>query len=358
MNRGGGSKKGVLLVVKDTDETRRIRRLPRLYGTYLRRDRDGTVISDRWRMVTWKQFQSSLGEDGWLLLHPNWPRGKEAKQRYLHDPPVSRRRQVGVLTYHRIEEGVEAAIRQSGQHVAPRYVPAAGEEAMQMEAVVALAQELSTTFLDYQSVTEEVVEEARRKTAELIRELGLERAEHPDKQVITARITKGATLRDSLGRKNLLISLTRLYSVYLWAVRRLESFGVYTRKYQQQAHVLLFERAKMRWAIQWTVEELRRRVLAHANFKRPGVSVHKGTPQQLALMIEGIARGPLSLVRLKPYFPVAVEARECLFEAADLVRRRGFSGAKDIVEGVVISLSDVLLDYGCEWDVQQLDRAA
>lgn len=354
MNRGEGSKKGVLLVVEDTDETRRIRRLPRLYGTYLRRDRDGTIVSDRWQMVTWKQFQSSLGEDGWLLLHPDWPRGKEAKQRYLHDPPVSRRRQVGILTYHRVEEGVEAAIRQSGQHVAPRYVPAAGEEAMQMEAVVALAQELSATFLDYQSVTEEVVEAARARTAELIRRLGLERAEHPDKRVIATRITKGATLRDSLGRKNLLISLTQLYSVYLWAVRRLESFGVYTRKYQQQAHVLLFERRKMRWAIQWTAEELRRRILAQANFRDPQTMVWRGTVQPLAQMIEGIAQGPIQLVRLKPYFPVAYESWESLFETAQLVRRRDFAAARDVVEGVVRNLGEVLLDY----EDALLDKAA
>jgi len=336
---------GVILVVKDDPETRRVQRLPRIHGTWLRRDWDGTIWGARWRDLTHEQFRALLTEeDGWRLIFPGYLRGEKQKREYLLDPPASRRR-VSILTCYEVAEGVEAAIRLAQGHVASKYVPEVGDEARQMEAVIALAQELSATFLDYGSVTEEVVEEVRAKTAELIRRLGLERAKLPEKQVMTVRMAKGATLRDSLGRKNLLISLTRLYSTYLGAVRRLESFGVYTSKYEREAHMLLFERGKMRWALRWTVGELQRRVLAHVNFRDPQAKVWRGTAQPLAKMIEGIARGPLSLVQLKPYFPVAKEARESLFEAARLVRREDFAGARDIVEGVVGDLDEVLLNY-------------
>lgn len=330
--------RSVVLVMPDTEEYRKYRKARRLHGTSLRYDEKGNVIVERWVTVSSAKFATLyLDETEWVIIHPKMVKDPRA---YLENPPRDRRH-IAVKQFQVCESGLEAAIRMVGLHIRTPYLPEVGAEAQQMEGVIAQIRQLLLRFSEYATLTEAELEALKAKTIEVILALGFEASVHPLKRWVATRALAASGLKDARGRRNLLVSLTRLLSALLWALRRRTAFGEwYIPKYHLAYQALLVERRATRWAFEDTAKAIRS-ILGHINFRDPTASL-KGQNKIVARLLRELAKGPIAETKLRPYLGIAKVVQNLLRQAADIVESGNFLAAKGVLLEAVKCLKDCL----------------
>lgn len=310
-----------------------------LYGSDVRVDSEGNIFYPTWRQVE----RTEIGPEDYSLLS----RTREAEETYLARGLVTKRpHELRINKITKDGGSVEAAVR-SVEHVLETELK---RERPQMEMVIGRVGELFDLFVDFSTVTNEQLEETQRETYSRLARVGFD----PKTVILEEKkrmgdwLTKASGGRDSLARRNLLITAMALEAANRRAIGREEGIGETVSKFARMREALRFERAFSRGILGEVVQRLELGSMqGHCLFKYPE------RPAQNLGIVSGILntmRWQLTQPHVKPYRPAGIEAREILGEVVgllqvdkrrDIVDRNLFGQARSIIEEVLDIHKDV-----------------
>ena len=201
-------KRNITFFRKGGAETARRDNLPRLSPS-LREvgvDEEGVIYLRRWG-------RSQIGPDAEIL-------GPHQKGRdYSKSPPTTKRPvELEIIEY---PKGIETFIRGCSE-IGGQYstIQGEGREVYQIRKVSERLLELERIIANFENLTDDEVKGILSDNLAFLTENGLVRPQNWEKERIRDLLTRG--FRDSLGRRNVLVSLMRVYSASVSALRRAE----------------------------------------------------------------------------------------------------------------------------------------
>lgn len=324
MSRGPDQRDYSVYFVKKGEQQERLRFLKEkcrsLFGADVYYDQDGNISYFAWH---------GLPKEGFLPAK-FIKVSREHPQAVIYAPHsrYDRFKELRVRHVRKDDGSVETAIR-SIDHILEGEK---GRETAQAETVGHRAHELldlfSTSFIE---ITEEELKEARGKTYAILAKVGLDptTVEQEEKRKMTGWLIKGSFGKDSLGRRNRLITTMALSAAYRQAIERQKGIGTIVGKYVRIREALIFER-EFSWAIFADVlDRLRPEALpAHRLFKFPERSFSQSDSGIVVGMINTM-RFQLSQPHVKCYRTVGREAASILSKAVGLL---GENNRREIVD--------------------------
>lgn len=300
-----GFRKNAILIIRDTKEYDRWRRLPTFTGENdpqprkPRFDEEGNVYIPVNRV---KVPQEDIGrryitteEYGYEVLNRErvlWTFDNLPKTPTFYE-----------VILNKFDSDIESAIRMQ-RHVLEGYAPET--EATEIELarkVIARTDQIAHQFMGDRMSRDDLLLIARGIGHFLEEEVHLVDPRDPLKRKILDNLLK-IDPTDSLGRHNPLVLRTRVRAAYLAATKRVIIGGKIVRKFADNQQVLLFERETTRWALKTALEQLLS-VWGHADFNRPDSSATKLQRSAIANILLDISNGHLAQPRVKPYIYTA-----------------------------------------------------
>lgn len=278
-----------------------------LYGSDVRVDAEGNIYYPTWRQVEREQ----VGPEVFSLLSGT----RESGEVYLGRPLTTKKPYE--LRINRVtKEGgtVEVAIR-AMNHVIEGLIE---KEQPQMRMVRGRVAELFDLFADFSAMTDDQFQRAERETYRRLTEVEFDpkRVVLEEKQRIGTWLPKASGGKDSLGRRNWLITTMALEAAHRRAVEREMGIGEGVTKFVRMREALRFEEMFCREIFREIGDRLEPESMpAHYNFKYPQ------KPPQNVGPVMGILktiRWQLGLPRVNPYRRAGMAAREILDEVIDL----------------------------------------
>lgn len=315
------------------------RRCRPLFGSDIRVDREGNIFYPTWRQV--KREEVEPGEYGLLS------KKREKEETYLARSLVTKF--LYELQIHQIREdggSVEAGIR-SVEHVLATELK---REKPQMKKVRERIGELFGLFANFSAVTDEQLEEAEKETYRRLTqvELNPQRVILEEKKRLAQWLVKASGGRDSLERRNWLITMMALAAANRRAFERRLGIGETVSKFARMREALVFAREFSREILGEVVYRLEpQRIPAHYLFKYPE------SPPQNTGIVTGILRTmrwQLTQPPIKPYKPTGLIAGEALEEVVNLleknrrreiVERNLFGEVKETLEEVLVKYQEI-----------------
>ena len=285
-----------------------------LYGSDVRFDSKGNIFYPTWRQVK----RETVGPEDYSLLSKK----RRKEEIYLAQRLVTKKPYE--LRIHQVTKdggSVEAGIR-SVEHVLATELK---REKPQTEMVKGRINELFDLFVDFSSVTDEQLEEAKRETYSRLAQVGFDpqKAFLEEKRRMANWLIKASGGKDSLERRNRLIIMMALEAAHRRAVRREQGIGETVSKFARMREALRFERAFSREISEEVRQRLEpQRMPAHYLFKYPE------KPPQNVGSVKGVLNTmcwQLTQPHVKPYRTASTKAKEVLEEVVDLLKenRRG-----------------------------------
>lgn len=312
-----------------------------LYGSDVQVDSGGNIFYPTWRQVK----RTEVGPEDYSLLS----RKREGEETYLARGLVTKRpHELRINEITKDGGSVEAATR-SVEHGLETELK---RERPQMEMVKGRVGELFDLFADPSTVTDEQLEKAQRETYSRLARLGFnpETVILEEKQRMASWLTKASGGRDSLARRNPLITVMALEAANRRAIERELGIGETVSKFVRMREALRFERTFSRGILEEVAQRLDPQSMPrHYLFKYPE------RPAQNVGIVSGILntmRWQLTQPHVKPYRPAGMEAREVLGEVVeflkmdrrrDIVERNLFGHAQSIVKEVLDRHKDIYL---------------
>ena len=310
-----------------------------LYGSDVRFDSEGNIFYPTWRQVNREEVEPTA----YSLLSKEKEIGKVYLARELVTKKLYEQR-INKVT----KDGgpVEVAIR-SVEHVLETELE---REIPQMKVMKLTISELFDLFADFSAVTDEQLEEAQNMTYCRLEQVELNPGKVilEEKQRMVNWLKKASGGRDTLTRRNPLITAMALEAAYIRAVERELGIGQTVSKFARMREALRFERAFSRGILEEVVQRLELQSMpGHYLFKYPEKSA------QNVGVVSGIVntlRWKLTQLHVRPYRPAGIEAREILGEVVGLLkvdRRREitdknlFGQVRNIIEEVLDIHKDV-----------------
>lgn len=310
-----------------------------LYGSDIRVDSDGNIFYPTWHQVK----REGVGPETHSLLSKT----REKEESYLARPLTTKLPYESRINRITKDEGsVEAGIRSVEYALGTELE----KEKPQMGMVRGRISELFDLFANFSEVTDEQLEEAVGETHRRLANVGFDpqKVVLEEKERMASWLIKASGGRDSIERKNRLITMMALEAANRRVVEREQGIGETVSKFVRMREALRFERAFSREILGEVRERLEpQRIPAHHLFKYP-----EKPPQNVGPVV-GIlntSRWQLTQPHVKPYRPAGMEAREVLGEVADLLgkNRRGeiverelFGQARGILEEVLDTHKDI-----------------
>lgn len=309
-----------------------------LYRSGVRFDAEGNIFYPTWRQVK----RQEIDRHNYALLSSTRMR----EDLYLELSLVTK--SPYGLRINRVAKdggGVDVAIR-SVEHVLESE---AEKEMPQMKMVKGRIGELFDLFGDFSSVTEDQLNESISTTYDRLESAGFDPKTVllEEKDQMGQWLIKGSGGKDSLKRRNNLITMMALQAANRRAVVREQGIGEVMAKFVRMREALRFEREFCREIFREIIERLVPQAMpAHYLFRYPD------EPAQNAGIVRGILNTScwqLTQPHVKPYRFAGMEARRILGEAVDLLgedRRREivervlFEQARNILESVLSGCKD------------------
>jgi len=306
-----------------------------LYRSGVRFDAEGNIFYPTWRQVK----RQEVGPQDYSLLS----RTRMNEDLYLGLSLVTKKPYE--LRINRIAKdggGVKVAIR-SVEHVLESEIE---KEMPQMQMVRGRIGELFDLFGDFSSVTEEQFNDSMRTTCDRLARVGFnpETVLLEEKDQMGQWLIKGSGGKDSLARRNNLITMMVLQAAYRRAVVREQGIGQIMSKFVRMREALRFEQEFCREIFTEVMDRLAPQAMqAHYLFRYPD------KPAQNVWIVTGMLKTACWLLtqpHVKPYRPAAREAEEVLREAVELfsenrrqeiVERELFEQARRILEDTLRS---------------------
>lgn len=315
------------------------RRCRPLFGSDVRVDKEGNIFYPTWSQVK----REKVEPDEYSLLSKK----REGEETYLARRLITKSiYELQICQIKENEGGVEAGIR-SVEHVLTTELK---REKPQTRAVKRRIDELFGLFTNFSTLTNEQLEEAERETYRRLAQVELDPQTVllEEKRRMTQWLVKASGGRDSLERRNWLITIMALVAANRRAFERRAGIGETVSKFARMREALVFAREFSREILGEVVYWLEpQRMPAHYLFKYPG---------KLAQNV-GIVRGMLETMRwqltqpqVKPYRPAGTEAREVLGTAVSLlerderreiVERNLFGEARGVLEEVLVKYQKI-----------------
>ncbi len=310
-----------------------------LYGSDVQVNYEGTIFYPTWRQVK----RTEVGPEDYSLLSKK----REGEESYLARGLVTKRPHE--LRINRITKdggSVEVAIR-SVEHALETELK---REKPHMEMVRGRVGELFDLFADPFTVTDEQLDEAQRETCRRLAWVGFDPKTVilEEKRRMASWLTKASGGRDSLTRRNPLITAMALEAANRRAIERERGIGETVSKFGRMREALRFERVFSRGILGEAAQRLEPQSMpGHYLFKHPE------RPAQNVGIVRGILNTTcwqLTQSQVKPYRPAGLEARKVLGEVVgllevdrrrDVVDRKLFGQARDIIEEVLNKHKDV-----------------
>ncbi len=289
-----------------------------LYGSDARVDKDGNIFYPTYHQVR----REKVTPENYSLLSEKRQKGEV----YLAQELVTK-----ILYERRINRvtkdggSVEAGIR-SVEHALETELKI---EKPQMEMIRGRTAELFDLFADFSAVDDEQLEKAERETYKRLDEARYDpqKVVLEEKQRMAAWLTKASGGKDSLKRRNSLITIMALGAAHRRMVKREMGIGETVSKFVRMREALCFGREFSREILEEVRQRLEpQRIPAHDLFKHPDKPLGK----------VGIVKGmlktmcwQLTLPPVKPYRPAGMEARGILEE---VIRLLGQDQREEIIE--------------------------
>ncbi|MCG2692381.1 hypothetical protein L6272_06205 [Microgenomates group bacterium] len=286
----------LVLVVPKKDA--RVMKLPPMMGENfaLRLDDLGTIYHQRWRGINIKAVERT--DDKWQLLYP---RPDRVQADYLTDIP---KHKTGVAVWQPVAfQTIESAIRAQG-HVIDKVVSGSDHsDLLQADRVIKVVDELADAVLSG-NLKDGCLDSLSQRTEEFLIENRLIDVQASRKVMMSLMLQK-AFDKDSLNRTNPLVMRTRLRSAFLQATRQLVFVSKVAEKYTTNKVQLEYEREMTRWALKEAGDLLKRKIEAHAGFRKQGEESYRQRQILEKIIIEEISHGLLMVPRVKPYLAAA-----------------------------------------------------
>lgn len=304
-----------------------------LYGSDVRYDSEGSIFYPTWH----QEKREEVKPETHSLLSRKRVRGEVYLAQRLVTKQLYGRR---INTVTKDGGGVDVAIR-SFEHVLESE---AEEEMPQMGMVRGRIGELFDLFGDFSSVTEDQLKDSTNVTYDRLARAGFdpETVHLEEKTKMGYWLIKGSGGKDSLKRRNRLITIMALEAANRRAVERMQGIGAVMAKFVRMREALRFEREFCREIFTEVMDRLALQAMqSHYLFRYPD------KPSQNAGIVRGILNTlywQLTQPHVKPYRFAGMEARKILGEAVDLlgedrrreiVERSLFEQARSILESAL-----------------------
>lgn len=313
-----------------------------LYGSDIQVDLEGNIFYPTWRQVK----RTEVGPEDYSLLSET----RESEEIYLARRLTTKNpHELRINKITKNGGSVEAAIR-SADHVLETELE---REKPQMKMVRRRITELFNLFADPSAVTDEQLEEAQRKTYIWLLSVRFnpEMAILEEKQKMARWLTKASGGRDSLARRNPLITVLALEAANREAIKREQKIGEAISKFMRMREALLFERLFSREILEDVTQMLEpQRMPNHYLFKYSEKPAKNAKDVGIVKRMLNTISWQLTQPHVKPYRPAGMEANKILGEVIellqedrrrDIVERNLFEEVRSVIEKVLYQYKDI-----------------
>lgn len=345
----------IVIITRDDERTRRLEKLPRLFGSAIRYDRqDGTIYYPsyhaRKRILKPEIYRVEYPRE-LRLRHQRVSSSAYLEKIPTHRPFLWEKRWNRILK----EDGsVETALRAMDHILEGFLIPDGdeerGKEIRQIYGSIERISAISNLLEIYEpgmprEKFNELFAAAAEETAQLFVNLGMGGAKDPAKQKIIEQLLKASKGKDSLGRPNPLIMATRLNSARLVAINRLEKANFIRTKYWEMRIALANERRTARYLLRVQKREIST-VLDHVAFKHPEKSTTRLQLGAIGGIIGRITRETDNGIHLKPYKITSLKIRFLLIpNARKLLNEGNVAEAEKVIREIQAEIDRVLETY-------------